>query len=157
MQPESPPPPAGEPACAKVPVARLDPLSAWAGGLAALVLVLGRVFPHSTALQGLLWPCPLKLASGVPCVTCGITRVSVDLAHGEVLDALALAPLPTLALLFCLGLGTAALVAWIRRRRGPDRLVLWLLITTPGRATLGVLVLGLYAWTLVRFTATGLP
>jgi hypothetical protein len=101
--------------------------------------------------------CPLKLASGVPCVTCGITRVSVDLAHGEVLDALALAPLPTLALLFCLGLGTAALVAWIRRRRGPDRLVLWLLITTPGRATLGVLVLGLYAWTLVRFTATGLP
>jgi hypothetical protein len=136
---------------------RLAPVSAWAGALAAVVLLLGSVFPHSTALQGLLWPCPLKLASGVPCVTCGVTRVAVHLAHLELGEALALAPLPTLALLFCLGLGAAAVVAWLARRQGPDALVLWLLITTRGRVSLGTIVLGLYVITLVRFSETGLP
>ena len=157
LKPMSPPPPPAPPPQSAAAPRRLDPLAAWAGGLALLVLALGRVFPHSDALQGLLWPCPLKLASGVPCVTCGITRVSVHLAHGELLDALRLAPLPALLLVFCLGLGAAAVLSWWRGVRGPDRLVLWLLITTRGRVTLGTTVLGLYAWTLLRFAETGLP
>lgn len=145
------------PATAETARPGVDRMSAWAGVLALSVLFLGRVFPHSPVLQGVLWPCPLKLASGVPCVTCGITRVAIDLAHGELAAAFALAPLPALLILFCLGLGVAAVVAWVRRQPGPDRLVLWLFVANPGRVTLGAIVLGLYAFTLYRFNETGLP
>src|SRR5262249_27662181 len=34
-------------------------------------------------LAGLPWPCPLKLVTGLPCPTCGMTRAARAALHGD--------------------------------------------------------------------------
>src|SRR5262249_10143344 len=43
--------------------------------------------------------CALHSLTGVPCVACGSTRAALALAHGHALEALALNPLATLAMI----------------------------------------------------------
>lgn len=127
-------------------------------GLAAVtVLGLGRLYPHSEHLRDILWQCGLRKALHVPCPSCGITRVAVHLAHGELLEAFTLAPLPAFALMGSLGLGLWGAAAALMGTPGPDRLLRWLVHTGRGRVTGGLITLTLYGWTLVRFSQTGLP
>ncbi|MBS2012110.1 MAG: DUF2752 domain-containing protein [Deltaproteobacteria bacterium] len=39
------------------------------------------------------WPCPVRLAFGVPCPACGITRATRLVAHGDFAAATAMHPL----------------------------------------------------------------
>lgn len=60
------------------------------GGLSALALVVARVVrPHAWAFIA----CPLRSATGLPCLTCGMTRAFGRLAAGDVGGALAVNPL----------------------------------------------------------------
>lgn len=51
-------------------------------------------------LQGWLWlpPCPLKQITGIPCVSCGLTRCAAALAQGRLGEALHWHPVGTLGL-----------------------------------------------------------
>lgn len=127
------------------------------GALALAVVALGRLYPGSPGLQALLWPCPLKAMTGLPCPTCGITRVAVLLAQGEVLEALLLAPLPALGLLGALVLGAWGALAAALRRPGPMAATArWRANPRVGWWLLGG-ALGLYGATLVRSVLTGAP
>jgi hypothetical protein len=56
-------------------------------GLAALLVVVSPVG----------WPCPVRLVFGVPCPTCGITRATRLVVHGELGAATRMHPLVWLA------------------------------------------------------------
>ncbi len=71
-------------------------------GGGVLVLLAARFFPFS-ALPPL---CAFKYLTGLPCLTCGMTRSWVHLVHGRVADAWAMSPLG-------LGLCLATVVALI--------------------------------------------
>jgi hypothetical protein len=45
----------------------------------------------------LLPPCPFRVLTGVPCLTCGTTSAALALFHGRPLEALAANPLAALA------------------------------------------------------------
>ena len=71
-------------------------------------LAVGAVGSHG--LGPLAWPCPVRLALGVPCPGCGLTRGTLALLGGHPSAALAAHPLAPLALLVGLLLVTAALL-----------------------------------------------
>lgn len=71
-----------------------------------------------------LYRCPLKHMTGLPCPSCGMTRATVALAHGHIVDALVLNPVGALALLLGLMLtvyvGVCRLARWPRVRPNFD-------------------------------------
>lgn len=82
--------------------ARLDIARARLAPLApiALISALLALIPYPT--------CLLKLATGVPCPACGMTRASLRLLRGDVLGSLAMHPA---ALPLAVGLAVAAALA----------------------------------------------
>lgn len=117
-------------------------------GAAAAAAVVLRPFWLQLALLGLP-PCPLRAATGIPCPTCGTTRATVALLHGEVGIAFSLNPLATLAgMVFVLG-GILA-VAWVWVKAPLPQLPSSLSL---GRALASGLVLALlanWAWLLAH-------
>jgi len=53
--------------------------------------------PVWLAVAPFLPPCPFRVLTGVPCLTCGTTRAAVAFLDGRPLDALAANPLAALA------------------------------------------------------------
>ena len=75
--------------------------------------------------SGLAWPrCPFLAVTGFPCLTCGATRASIALAHGEFWLALSWNPLASLALGGVIAFDLYALVILLSRS-APLRLVDW--------------------------------
>lgn len=119
-----------------LPVAGLWALAA--GGAVAIL-------PFAPHLAQLLPPCPLHELTGIPCLTCGATRVALLLARGEAFEALALNPMAAL------GLGAGVLCgllapAWVGMR-GP------LLRLTPAphwRLALAVALAANWAYLILR-------
>jgi hypothetical protein len=75
--------------------AEIDHELIW-GGIAVLVLGVARWFPFA------VFPpprCPLKMLTGYPCCTCGLTRSLLAFAHGEVVAAFTWNPLVALCAL----------------------------------------------------------
>jgi len=97
------------------PAGRADlPLAGlWALAAAAAVAMA----PLAPLLATLLPLCPLHLMTGIPCPTCGATRAALDLAHGDLLAALAVNPLAAGGLTFGV-LGGLLSPAWVALR-GP--------------------------------------
>ncbi len=127
-------------------------------GLLALVLLggaaLARVYP---ALLSALWTCSLKELTGLPCLSCGLTRVLLHFASGEPLAAFALAPLPALAVVLSLALGAWQLLARWRRSPLPDDVLgRWLSLRAVRWSALAC-VLALWGYAIVRSLATGAP
>jgi hypothetical protein len=60
--------------------------------------------------------CFFKTATGIPCMTCGSTRALGRLAHLDVLGALRVNPLATIALSTVMVLGLVELVLWMQGR-----------------------------------------
>ncbi len=94
--------------------------------------------------------CPLRLATAVPCPTCGMTRAMVALGHGELMPSLGFHPLG-------LPLAAAALAWWLRAviALGRGRSV----AAIPGRWWLGgaALALGVWLVRLALWVAAGAP
>ena len=69
------------------------------GSVGTVAAAAGAVlFAVAPALPGRLTQCLLKAGTGVPCPTCGLTRVLEALARGDVAAALAINPLALLAI-----------------------------------------------------------
>jgi hypothetical protein len=64
--------------------------------------------------------CPFRLATGLPCPGCGMTRAWVFLAHGRVSDALAANPFVLVTVPAAVALLIAVCAAVVRRRPLPD-------------------------------------
>ena len=60
--------------------------------------------------------CLFKLATGLPCLSCGTTRALGHLAHGDLAGALLLNPLFATGVLLLLALGAAEAVLRLRGR-----------------------------------------
>lgn len=88
----------------------------WGGVAAALVLLspLGELFASG------LPACPLKSFTGWPCPSCGATRTALALARFDLLGALAISPLASLAWGLFVGGGLVAGVAALAGRGVPD-------------------------------------
>jgi hypothetical protein len=72
----------------------------------ALVIVAG--FP---------WPCPLKMLTGYPCPTCGMTRAARFALHGDWAGATHVHPLWMIVLPACTVVGIAECVGFARTRQ----------------------------------------
>lgn len=115
-------------------------------GLATISVAL--VLGWSARVRCVVPPCPSRVLLDLPCPACGTTRVLTALGQGRVLDALALAPLPTLAAIGLVGLGALA-AARLALGRAPLPQALVALGERRGfRAAIGVGALGLWAITL---------
>lgn len=112
------------------PATREERHLAWLWAAAALSAVVLR--PFWLLIAPVLPGCPLRTLTGVPCPTCGSTRAGLALLHGDILGALQLNPLATLAgLAFLLGGVLAPLWVGLGRKVPdlPDRWPLGLRIT----------------------------
>lgn len=72
----------------------------WAGPVstaAAAIAGTGYIASHNPHIPGATYQCALYAITGLYCPGCGGTRAVYDLAHGDVLGALAMNPLFTLA------------------------------------------------------------
>jgi hypothetical protein len=134
------------------------PSVAGVGGSLALLVLLGAAAANANPwLLGGLWGCPFKELTGLPCATCGITRVLLLLAEGEWLAAARPAPLPFFLGVLCLAAGAWQLVARARSRPLPDDVVprwfrpLWM------KGLLVVWVVALWGYAIARSLATGAP
>lgn len=127
-------------------------------GLIALALLAGallaRAYPQ---LLSALWTCNLKALTGLPCLSCGLTRVLLHFASGEPLAAFALAPLPALAIVLSLALGVWQLLARWRRTPLPDDVLGRWLSRRGVRWGALVSVLALWGYAIARSLATGAP
>lgn len=113
-------------------------------GCAVVLIALARFYPfdrHPVVV------CSLKALTGVPCLTCGMTRSWVHLAHGRVGEAFVQNPLGAL---LCLGaIALAAFVALRHAARLPFPRVRLGGARSAAAATAGfvaVLLNWLYAW-----------
>lgn len=109
------------------------------GGSVPLAAVLGAAATVAAALasivhlDGLGFPlCVFKATTGLPCLTCGGTRVLVRLAHFDIAGALAMNPLVALSLMALLPWAFADALLALRGRAlvleiGPSvrRVLLW--------------------------------
>lgn len=127
-------------------------------GLAAVALLVGArvagVFPE---LLGALWTCGLKELTGVPCPTCGLTRVLLRLSHGDVVGAITLAPLPTLFVFFVFVAGAWQLLARAGRAPFPDDVIGRRLGSRAALLGLGIGTLTLWGYAIARSLQTGAP
>ncbi len=64
--------------------------------------------------------CPFRLATGLPCPGCGLTRSWVYLAHGQWSDGFLANPFGVVLLALLVGLVVAVLTARARRLTPPD-------------------------------------
>lgn len=87
------------------------------GAVAAALVVLS---PLGERLAPALPACPLKTWTGLPCFTCGATRTALELAHFDLLGALALSPLMTVAWIALIGGGLVAGLAALAGRGVPE-------------------------------------
>lgn len=88
------------------PASREERLLAWLWALSAAAVLLLR--PLWLAVAAYLPPCAFRVATGIPCPTCGTTHAAVALLEGQPLDALAANPLAALAGVAFLAGGLAA-------------------------------------------------
>jgi len=110
---------------------------------AASALVLR---PLWLAVAPVLPPCPFRVLTGVPCLSCGTTRAAVALLHGRPLEALAANPLAALAgAAFTLG-GLAAPLWVAARFPVPD---LGAPLATWVKVTIVVALLANWAWVIL--------
>ncbi len=113
------------------------------GGLALACIVLR---PLLSLAAPLLRPCVFRAVTGVPCPTCGATRGTLALLHGDLRQALMLNPLVAAAAgAFLVGGVVAPLWAW-RRGTVPTwdgPLPLWL------RIGIVLLIAANWAWVIV--------
>lgn len=120
-------------------------------------LVAGRVANAEPGVLGLLWSCPVKSATGLPCFTCGITRVYMMLARGELVDALLLAPLPFLIATGSLVVGAWHLYARLLGRPLPDQVLGRLVPIKRARVAVAVSFFALWGYAIARSLLTGAP
>jgi hypothetical protein len=99
------------------------PLSATLGAISLALLAAAAVFNANPSTIDNLLNCPWRSMLGIPCFTCGITRVYLHLADGEIFDALALAPLPFLLATGSLAIGGWWVVTKVTGRPAPDAIV----------------------------------
>lgn len=124
---------------------------------ASFCVLFGRWSQHEPGLLSWLWECPIKALSGLPCFTCGITRVVLLIGQGHWLDALTLAPLPFLVILGSWIAGGFHLFARLARRTPPDEWIARRLVIRSVRYLLVALFFGLWGYALVRSILTGAP
>jgi hypothetical protein len=77
------------------PLLREDRQIAALWGVLAVSSLLLR--PLWLALAPALPPCPFRALTGIPCLSCGTTRAALAVLHGDIVNALAINPLATLA------------------------------------------------------------
>lgn len=95
--------------------------------LAAAGLAFGALLPLSVLTSGVPF-CPFKLATGLPCPGCGITRAAVAFLHGDVATSFYYHPLGAPLVIAVVVLGLLDLWYWWRAGRGaaPSRPASWL-------------------------------
>jgi hypothetical protein len=84
-------------------IARAGPPSVHALGLAGIGLALlcaAAILPLDAPPLSLL-VCPLRAATGIPCLSCGFTHAFHFVVRGELRDALAASPLGALLAVLC--------------------------------------------------------
>jgi len=103
----------------------------------ALLLALGVAAAALPGIENGPVTCPFRTVTGLPCPTCGLTRVTHWLMRGDVSNALAINPFDTLFLLIAVPLFAALRVAnlagWftVRISMSPiERRVAWALLAT---------------------------
>jgi len=83
---------------------------------AALVLTVvaaAQIAAVATGVGG--WPCPIKLAFGIPCPGCGLTRATISLLRGDFAKAFGLHAFAPVVLLGLAALAVAAILPTERR------------------------------------------
>ena len=102
----------------------------------ALLIALGIVAAALPGIENGPVACPFRAVTGLPCPTCGLTRVTHWLMRGDVGSALAINPFDTLFLLVAVPLFTALWVANLTGRftvrvsmSSAERRVAWGLLT----------------------------
>src|SRR5512140_919060 len=93
-------------------------LALWGAATAAMVVLR----PWMAGVAACLPGCPFKELTGLPCLSCGMTRAVLCLAHGNVSGALELNPLAAVAALAFLVGGVVAPVWALLRWPVPDGL-----------------------------------
>ncbi|MCL2776388.1 MAG: DUF2752 domain-containing protein [Polyangiaceae bacterium] len=63
------------------------------------------------------WPCPLRLATGLPCPTCGLTRATRLVLRGDFAAATAMHPLVWLVMLLAAAFAGIEIVGYWRSGR----------------------------------------
>jgi hypothetical protein len=88
--------------------------------LITAALLVGALVPMSLLTTGVSF-CPFKVATGLPCPGCGMTRATVALLHGDAATSLFFHPLavPMVAAAVLVGLADAWF--WWRSRRSGGR------------------------------------
>lgn len=89
------------------------------GGLGLLALAVARFVPVARWFHP-WWGCPLRRATGVPCMGCGLTRAFDWEAHGQLLRAFRLTPLGALAPLVCAAVAVYGLLVALFRAPIPE-------------------------------------
>ncbi len=87
-------------------------------GLALAAVVVARLVDPQRVEAGPVL-CPFRLATGLPCPGCGLTRSWVHLMHGQVGEAMAANPFGIVALGLAIVLVAAVSTAVVRRRALP--------------------------------------
>jgi apolipoprotein N-acyltransferase len=82
-------------------------------------LVAARLLTPTAASSGPV-VCPFRLATGLPCPGCGMTRAWVFLAHGDLGAAVSANPFALVTMPAAVGLVLVGLLALVRRRPLPD-------------------------------------
>ncbi|MFZ9888393.1 MAG: DUF2752 domain-containing protein [Myxococcota bacterium] len=142
---------------AKLPRPRGISLSLWAGLGGAALLLGAQVALRWPSVLRVLWPCPFRAVTTLPCPTCGLTRVLLLLAKGQPLEALTLAPLPTLVLGGALTLGAGEALRGLLRRQSLDSLLTRWLRHRPVRWSAAVFAVVLWGYAIARSLHTGAP
>lgn len=101
------------------------------GALSACAIVAAAVVTPSQAAHGPVL-CPFRLATGLPCPGCGLTRSWVDLLHGNVGAAMTANPFGIVVLVLAVTVVVRVGWAGVRRRPVPSYNEIF---GTAGRAT----------------------
>lgn len=112
---ESPVPVVSAPATRDVPVGATCALAA---GCAAALAVACLLSPHEATHGPVV--CPFRLATGLPCPGCGMTRAWVFLVHGDLSAAVAANPFALVSLPCAVVVVGLVVFAVVRRRPLPD-------------------------------------
>jgi hypothetical protein len=83
--------------------------------LVSVGLVVGALLPLSVLTTGLEF-CPFKVATGLPCPGCGITRASVAFLHGDITTSFFYHPLGAPLVLAAVVIGVLDAWYWWRSR-----------------------------------------